>query len=107
MAHLVQRRRERPGIALVLRGRKGTGKTKLGEVLGSLFAPHYFPGDDARYLVGQFNQHMASRLLLQADEAMWAGDKAAEGRLKGLITSKIQMIELKELIRSGWKTEFA
>jgi hypothetical protein len=95
MAHLVQRPRERPGIALVLRGRKGTGKTKLGEVLGSLFAPHYFPVDDARYLVGQFNQHMASCLLLQADEAMWAGDKAAEGRLKGLITSRIQMIESK------------
>src|ERR1700730_18516998 len=38
---------------------------------------------------------MASCLLLQADEAMWAGDKAAEGRLKGLITSRIQMIESK------------
>ncbi|MHC2282150.1 hypothetical protein ACVME8_008793 [Bradyrhizobium diazoefficiens] len=37
----------------------------------------------------------ASCGLLQADEAMWAGDKAAEGRLKGLITSKIQMIESK------------
>ena len=38
---------------------------------------------------------MAACLLLQADEALWAGDKAAEGRLKGLITSRIQMIEAK------------
>jgi hypothetical protein len=38
---------------------------------------------------------MASCLLLQADEAVWAGDKAAEGRLKGLITSEMQMIESK------------
>lgn len=95
MAHLVQKPRERPGIALVMRGRKGTGKTVVGEVLGSLFAPHYFPVDDARYLTGQFNAHMATCLLLQADEAMWAGDKAAEGRLKGLLTSRIQMIESK------------
>lgn len=95
LAHLVQKPRERPGITLVLRGRKGTGKTKLGEVLGSLFPAHYFPVDDARYLTGQSNAHMASCLLLQADEAMWAGDKAAEGRLKGLITSRIQMIESK------------
>jgi hypothetical protein len=95
MAHLVQKPRERPGIALVLRGRKGTGKTKVGEVLGSLFAPHYFPVDDARYLTGQFNTPMSSCLVLQADEAMWAGDKTAEGRLKGLITSRIQMIESK------------
>jgi hypothetical protein len=95
LAHIVQRPRARAGIALVLRGGKGTGKTKVGEVVGSLFAPHYFLVDDARYLTGQFNAHMASCLLLQADEAMWAGDKAAEGRLKGLITSDMQMVEAK------------
>jgi hypothetical protein len=38
---------------------------------------------------------MASCLLLQADEGFWAGDKAAEGRLKGLVTGEFQMIEAK------------
>lgn len=94
-AHLVQRPRERPGTSLVFRGKMGTGKTKIGEVFGSLFPAHYFMVDDPRYIVGQFNSHMASCLLLQAEEAVWAGDKAAEGRLKGLITSKFQMIEAK------------
>ena len=94
MAHLVQRPSDRAGIALVLRGRKGTGKTKVGEVLGALFAPHYFLVDDA--VSDRPIQHAhGSCLLLQADEAIWAGDKAAEGRLKGLITSRIQMIEAK------------
>ena len=93
MAHIVQRPRERLGTAIVLRGRRGTGKSKVGEVLGSLFSSHYFQVDEARYITGQFNAHMASCLLLQADEAVWAGDKAAEGRLKGLITSETQMIE--------------
>ncbi len=55
----------------------------------------YFLVDDPRYVTGQFNAHMASCLLLQADEAVWAADKAAEGRLKGLITSPIQQIEAK------------
>ena len=41
-AHLVQRPRERIGTALVLRGRMGSGKTKVGEVFGSLFPAHYF-----------------------------------------------------------------
>jgi hypothetical protein len=95
MAHIVQKPRERLGIAIVLRGRRGTGKSKVGEVLGSLFSSHYFQVDEARYITGQFNAHMASCLLLQADEAVWAGDKAAEGRLKGLITSETQMIESK------------
>ncbi|CAN0591265.1 unnamed protein product, partial [Laminaria digitata] len=38
---------------------------------------------------------LASLLLLQVDEGFWAGDKQAEGRLKGLITSDRQMIEHK------------
>lgn len=94
-AHMVQRPRERVGTALVMRGKMGTGKTKVGEVMGSLFKSHYFAVDDPRYVTGQFNAHMASCLLLQAEEAVWAGDKAAEGRLKGLVTSRFQMIEAK------------
>jgi hypothetical protein len=96
-AHIVQRPRERIGIAIVLRGKKGAGKTKIGEVIGSLFPAHYLLIDDPRYIIGQFNVHMANCLLLQADEAIWAGDKHAEGRLKGLITSETQMIEAKGL----------
>lgn len=94
-AHMVQRPRERIGTALVMRGKMGTGKTKIGEVMGSLILAHYFAVDEPRYVTGQFNAHMASCLLLQAEEAVWAGDKAAEGRLKGLVTSKFQMIEAK------------
>lgn len=97
MAHLLQRPRERLGTALVMRGRKGTGKTITGEILGSLIASHYLLVDDERYLTGQFNSHMAHCLLLQVDEGMWAGSKQNEGRLKGLITSAKQMIEHKGL----------
>jgi hypothetical protein len=95
LAHIVQRPRERIGTAIVMRGKMGSGKTKIGEVVGSLFPSHYFLVDDPRYLVGNFNAHMASCLLLQVDEGFWAGDKAAEGRLKGLTTAPMQMIESK------------
>jgi hypothetical protein len=94
-AHIVQRPRERIGVAIVMRGDQGVGKTKAGEVFGSLYPRHYFLVDEPRYITGQFNAHMASCLLLQAEEAVWAGDKAAEGRLKGLVTSPIQQIESK------------
>jgi Family of unknown function (DUF5906) len=94
-AHIVQRPRERVGTALVLRGGMGTGKSKVGEVFGALFPRHWFLVDEPRYVTGQFNTHLATCLLLQADEAVWAGDKAAEGRLKGLITSSFQQIEPK------------
>lgn len=94
-AHMLQRPRERAGVALVLRGGQGSGKTKVGEVIGSIIPEHYFLVDSDRYLTGNFNAHMASCLLLQADEAVWAGNKAAESRLKGLVTSAEQMIESK------------
>jgi hypothetical protein len=94
-AHLMQRPRERTGTALVFRGRMGAGKSTVGEVMGSLIASHFYQVDDPRYITGNFNAHMAKCLLLQAEEAVWAGDKNAEGRLKGLITSKYQMIEAK------------
>ena len=48
-----------------------------------------------RYITGQFNSHMASLLVLHADEAFWAGDKAAVGTLKDLVSGKDHMLEYK------------
>lgn len=93
LAQIVQQPRQKPGTAVVLRGGMGVGKTIVGEIFGSLIPRHYVLADDPRYLVGNFNMHMATCLFLQADETIWAGDKHAEGRLKGLITSTQQMIE--------------
>lgn len=94
-AWMVQHPRKRIGTSLALRGGMGTGKTITGKIVGSLFPAHYFLIDEPRYLTGQFNAHLATTLLLQVDEGFWAGDKLAEGRLKGLITSEFQMIEYK------------
>ena len=94
-ADMLQNPTDRKGIALVLRGKQGTGKTVVGKHVGRLIEGNYALVDDPRYIVGNFNAHLASLLLLQADEGFWAGDKQAEGRLKGLITSDRQMIEMK------------
>jgi hypothetical protein len=94
-AQIVQQPTIKMGTAITLRGEQGVGKTKVGEVFGSLFADHYALVDDPRYVVGQFNSHMASLLLLHADEAFWAGDKRAEGRLKNLVTGESHFLEFK------------
>ena len=94
-AHMVQRPRERIGTAVAIRGGQGTGKTLTGRIVGSLIDRNYLLVDDPRYLMGQFNAHLAQTLFLQADEAFWSGDKAGVGHLKGLITSDVQMIEHK------------
>lgn len=94
-AHIVQRPWEKPLVALVFKGRKGTGKNALVERVGALFKPHFFVADDDRYLLSNFNSHLESCLFLVLDEAAWAGDKRAEGRLKGLITGADHNIERK------------
>jgi hypothetical protein len=90
---------QKPGkkldTSLVLRGKQGVGKTKVGQVFGSLMGDHYVLVSDPRYVTGQFNSHMASLLLLHADEAFWAGDKRGEGKLKDLVSGKEHFIEFK------------
>jgi hypothetical protein len=94
-AKIFQHPEQKMGTSLVLRGKMGTGKTKVGEVFGSLLGTHYVTVSDPRYVIGRFNSHLASCLLLHCDEAFWAGDRAAEGKLKDLITGQDHLIEFK------------
>ena len=96
-AQIVQEPTQKLGTSLALRGPQGAGKTKVGEVVGSLFSDHYALVADPRYITGNFNSHMKSLLLLHADEAFWAGDKRAEGRLKDLVTGSFFFLELKHI----------
>lgn len=94
-AHMVQKPEERIGTALVLRGRQGSGKTKVGEAIGSLWGQHYIMTGDNRYITGQFNAHLANCLLLHADEGFWNGDRAVMPIVNALITSSEHFIERK------------
>lgn len=94
-AHMIQRPWEKPLTAIVFRGSKGTGKNALVERVGWLLGAHFMVADDDRYLLGNFNSHLESNLFFVLDEASWAGDKRAEGKLKGLITGSKHNIERK------------
>ena len=95
LAQILQQPTKKMGTALVLRGKQGAGKTKIGEVLGSLIGDHFRKVTTARYVVGNFNAHMAALLVLHADEAFWAGDKASVGALKDLVSGHEHPIEHK------------
>lgn len=96
MAQLVQCPAERPGTALVLIGEQGAGKSVVGQVLGHLLHPdHYVCVKHRRHLTGNFNAHLAGKLLVQAEETFWAGDREAASVLKSLITEDRTLLELK------------
>lgn len=86
---------ERPGVALVLIGDQGTGKGELLRNLGKFFGSHFLHITSQQQLVGRFNSHLMRTILLYVDEGFWAGDKGAEGVLKGLITEPTIAVEPK------------
>ena len=64
--------------------------------------PHALQITHAKHLTGAFNAHMRTVLFMFADEAFFAGDKANEGALKGLITEDYRVNEGKgEMPPSG------
>ena len=95
-AHLVQRPQELPGISIALRSGQGTGKNTFmkpfREILGRA---HYIEITSTQQLIGNFNVHLGNKLLVFANEAMWGGDKKAEGRLKAMVTDTEEGIERK------------
>lgn len=94
-AQMIQRPWEKPLVALVFKGEKGTGKNALVERVGHLLGTHFTVADDDRYLLSNFNGHMEKMLFMVLDEAAWAGDKRAEGKLKGIVTGSHHLIEHK------------
>ena len=95
MADAVQNPGTRPGVALAIRGKQGVGKGVFVKVFASLFGAHFIQVTQSSHLVGNFNAHLRDKLLVFADEAFWAGDKKAEGQLKGLVTEDNLLIEMK------------
>ena len=86
---------KKPGVALVLMGAKGSGKTLFVENLGKIFGQAYIPISSEEGFLGRFNFHLAKGLLVFLDEAIWGGSKSSEGKLKSLITDKYILFEPK------------
>lgn len=96
MAHLVQSPGGmKPGVALVLRGGRGTGKGMFVRPLLRIFGRHGIQLNNREHLTGRFNHHLSDKVLVFLDEAFWAGDKKSEGVLKGLITEPRIPVERK------------
>lgn len=95
MARAVQQPDSPGQVAVVMRGRMGTGKGVFWKVFGSLFGRHYMQVTDPKHLVGNFNSHLRDCVVLFADEAFYAGDKKHESILKAIITEDHVVVEAK------------
>ena len=102
LGNMFQYPADRPGTALILRGEQGAGsreqgagKSIVGTIIGELWGPHFTHVSSPDSFLSKFNKHLQTCLFLLADEAVWAGDKKIEGRLKALVTEKMILVEPK------------
>lgn len=95
MAYAVQRPNEPIGVAVALRGAQGTGKGIVARTFGKFFGKHFAHIANGDQLTGRFNASLGQSCAVFLDEAVWAGDKKAEGVLKALITEPKLQLEAK------------
>lgn len=95
LADLVQHPGKKPGVAIVMRGQQGTGKGAFVNQILAIVGAHGLHVSHPKRLASGFNSHLKNALLVFADEAVWGGDKAAEGALKALVTEDQLAIEPK------------
>ncbi len=70
MADAIQNPTDRPGVALVLKGKQGTGKGIFARGFGYLFGNHFLHLFHGSHLTGHFNSHLKDKLMIFADEAV-------------------------------------
>lgn len=95
LAHMLQFPAEKPGVALVLRSGKGTGKSMVMSSLCHALGPLGIVIANNRQLTGDFNSHMRNKVFALVEESFWAGSHSDEGPLKHLITDEKTTFERK------------
>jgi len=95
LAWTVQNPDKQAEVVLIFKGSEGTGKGLLCRLIIDFFGSAAMHISSSRHLVGNFNAHLDGTVLLFADEAFWAGDKAALGAFKALITEPYLTVERK------------
>jgi len=91
----VQRPGDRLGVAVVLVGGQGCGKTFLVSQLMDFFGPHARRFSHQNTLTNHFNAWLRNTLMLFVDEAHWRGDCSGLGAIKLYITDEKIELEAK------------
>lgn len=96
IAHIFQKPLEKPDVAVVLRGLKGTGKDMLARLIAHLVGIRYYVHiDKSEALVNKFNAQFEKGIFVHVEEAFFSADKSKKGILQSLISSPTTSLERK------------
>jgi len=83
-------------VALVFRGKMGSGKGSFSRPFRKALGVHARQVSTPGQFLGRFNGHLRDTIFLFADEAFWAGEaKKVEGDLRRMITEPTLSVEAK------------
>ncbi len=96
LASIVQQPTAKPDTGLMVYGEQGSGKSIIIEtVMAPILGTAYGYESSNAFLTARFNNAVAGKLLIYADEAVFAGDREAADRLKAFVSKKTVTIEQK------------
>ena len=89
LAQLFQDPGRKIGVAVVLRGKKGVGKSKLSDCIRDMIGPrHAMVADRKEQWTGRFTKQLEQRIFLGCEEALFAGSHEQDSAIKNLITQE-------------------
>lgn len=94
-ADIFQNPGRKAGSAVVIKGKKGTGKSTFFHFLAQALGSHALSTSQREHVTGKFNAHMEALLLMVLEEAVWPGDHQGNSTIKDLITSEEIAVERK------------
>lgn len=86
---------KKPGSSIVIKGGKGVGKSTIARPFELIMGDYCMSIAGPNQLFSQFNSHLADKILLVLEEAVWGGDLKTESTLKSMITETSTAIERK------------
>jgi hypothetical protein len=86
---------DKPGTTIAMGGGQGCGKGTVANYIRDIYGPHFAQLAGSDVLTGRFNDFMAAKLMVFADEAIFAGDPKALNKVKSYITEKRIFIDKK------------
>ena len=95
-ADILQNPTTKPGVALILRGPQGTGKSGITRILARILGlRNVLVTSDKDRILGRFNSGLLNKILLVGEEMLFAGDRATTDKLKHLVTGDTFPVEFK------------
>lgn len=95
VAHLYQHPARLPSKAVLLQAGQGVGKNTFIDTIKVPLGSAFIQVSSQKHLVGEFNGHLANKLLVHGAESVWGGDKSKVGTLKAMITDEEMAVENK------------